>query len=189
MNPTIATMPEVAPASWAGEEPLYEVVNGQRKELPPMGAYEGRVATLLVVALGHFVESQDLGRMTSEVLFNLAPIKKQRRPDAAFVSYARWAKTRPMVLANAWDVVPDLAVEVVSPTDAMVEVLEKVREYFQSGVQLVWLVLPSERMIYVYQTLTQIRVLTHADVLEGGAIIPGFQFPVAALFTDAPQPS
>jgi len=127
--------------------------------------------------------------MASEVLFNLAPIKKQRRPDAAFVSYQRWAKTRPMVNANAWDVVPDLAVEVVSPTDAMVEVLAKVREYFQSGVPLVWLVLPSERMIYVYQTLTQIRVLTHADMLEGGAIIPGFQFPVASLFTDAPQPS
>ena len=153
-----------------------------------MGAYEGRVATLLVVALGHFVESQDLGRMACEVLFNLAPIKKQRRPDAAFVSYQRWAKTRPMIHANAWDVVPDLAVEVVSPTDAMIEVMEKVREYFQAGAQLVWLVLPSERLIHVFQSLTQIQVLTHADTLSGGAVVPGFQFPIASLFADAPPP-
>jgi Uma2 family endonuclease len=189
MNPTTATMPEVAPANGLDTEALYEVIDGQRKELPPMGVYETRVASLLDQRLGPFTDAQDLGRVVTEMLFNLAPINKQRRPDVAFVSYQRWKKAVPMPATNAWDVVPELAIEVVSPTDRMVEVLEKVREYFQAGAQLVWLVLPSERLIYVYQSPTQIQVLTHADTLSGGAIVPGFQFPVASLFTEAPQSS
>jgi Uma2 family endonuclease len=188
MNPTVSTMPEVAPANGLDTEALYEVIDGQRKELPPMGAYETNVASLLGQDLGSFVRTQNLGRVVVEMLFHLAPVKKQRRPDVALVSYQRWKKATPVPHANAWEVVPELAVEVVSPTDAMVEVLAKIREYFHAGSQLVWLVLPSERQIYVYHSPTQIQVLTHADTLSGEAIVPGFQIPVATLFEDMPPP-
>ena len=56
---------------------------------------------------------------------------------------------------NAWDVAPDLAVEVVSPTDRAEELAEKIAEYFQAGVRLVWVVYPVFRLIHVYESLTK----------------------------------
>ena len=89
---------------------------------------------------------------------------------------------------NAWDVAPDLAVEVVSPTDLAEELMDKVAEYFQAGVRLVWVVYPRLRLIHVYESLTQVRGLTAADELDGGAVLPGFRTPVAALFPEAAPP-
>ena len=188
MNPTALTMPEAAPANGACDEPLYEVVDGQRKKLPPMGASQTNIANVLLGFLIPFARAQNLGRVRGEMLFNFAAVNKQRRPDVAFVSYQRWPKAEPVPDTNAWDVVPELAVEVISPTETMVEVLAKVREYFHVGAQLVWLVLSSERLGYVYHSPTQIQVLTHADTLSGEAVVPGFQMPVATLFEDMPPP-
>ena len=82
-----------------------------------MSAYASRVASLIVRRVGNFAETKDLGVAVTETLFRLAlPVDRNRRPDVAFVSFERWPKDRPMVYRdNAWDVVPDLAVEVVSP--------------------------------------------------------------------------
>ncbi len=77
---------------------------------------------------------------------------------------------------NAWDVVPDLAVEVTSPTDFAEDQLQKVAEYFQAGVRLVWVVYPDQRCIHVYEAWNRIRVVTEADTLDGGVVLPGFRF-------------
>ena len=69
---------------------------------------------------------------------------------------------------NAWDVVPDLAVEVISPHNPAEESVQKIREYFEAGVILVWVVYPEERQVYVYESPKQIRVLTGDDTLDGG---------------------
>jgi Uma2 family endonuclease len=87
--------------------------------------------------------------------------------------------------ANAWDVVPNLAIEVVSPTDSVEELEQKIAEYFRSGVQLVWVVHPTRSKIHVYDSTTQIRVLSRNDVLDGGTVVPGFRLPLAELFTEA----
>lgn len=68
---------------------LYEVVNGQRVELPPMGAYETLIASALLCYLHPFCHKRKLGRAVNEMLFDLARIGQQRRPDVAFVSYKR----------------------------------------------------------------------------------------------------
>ena len=86
---------------------------------------------------------------------------------------------------EAWDVVPDLAFEVVSPTDYAEDLLVKVDEYFRAGVRLVWVVYPSLRLIHVYESMTRIRVLTAADKLDGGNVLSGFRVAVAALFPEA----
>ncbi len=139
---------------------LYEVVDGKRVELPPMGAREIYLTTDLAGFLWSFVRSQRLGRVVTEMLFLLdADLHLQRRPDVAFVSYARWPRERPVPAAAAWEVVPNLAVEVVSPTNTAFEVLDKVREYFQTGVQRVWVVYPHVEQVYVYSSPASIRVI------------------------------
>jgi Uma2 family endonuclease len=60
--------------------------------------------------------------------------------------------------------------------------LQKIGEYFQAGVQLVWVVYPQQRLVYVYETPTRVRILATDDTLDGGAVLPGFQLRVDSLF-------
>jgi Uma2 family endonuclease len=153
-----------------------------------MGAYEISIANLLQERVAPHARTHKLGRPFCEMLFDLAPLIRQRRPDFAFVSYQRWAANVPVPRTNAWKVIPDLAVEVVSPYDLMLDVLQKVREYFEVGVRLVWLILPTERMVYVYRSPTNISVVSLNESLDGADVLPGFQMPLKDLFEDAPPP-
>ena len=152
-----------------------------------MSAYSSIVGFLLGVELSVFGRAHTLGRAVTEVLFSL-PINgaRNRRPDAAFVRFQRWAADRPIPLTgNAWDVVPNLAVEVVSPHDLVEELMAKIQEYFQAGVELVWVVYPQQRTVHVYQSLTSVHVRTATDELDGGTVLPGFRLTVASLFPQA----
>jgi Uma2 family endonuclease len=164
-------------------EVLYEVIDGQRVELPPMGARESHLASTLITFLGAFALAQRLGRVESEMLFKIDPAADlDRRPDVAFVSYQRWPRQRPVPSTAAWSVVPNLAVEVVSPTNTAPEVLRKVRDYFRAGTQRVWVVYPDEEQVYVYSSPTSIRVLERSGELDGEEVLPGFRLALSELF-------
>lgn len=165
----------------------YEIIDGIKVGLPPMSTRASRIATRLVRRLGNFAEDADLGEVHSEMLFKLPLAKdRSRKPDVAFVSYARWAKDRDVSDANAWDVLPELCVEVVSPTDRAEDVREKTEEYLRAGVSLVWVVYPRIQVVDVYEPGGVIRTLRRADALDGGPVLPGFTLPLAGLF---PQPA
>jgi Uma2 family endonuclease len=169
----------------ANGDVLYEVVNGQHVELPPMGAFESSLASELHAFVHQCAKSKGLGRAVMEVLFLLsASAGLRRRPDVAFVSYERWPRRRRVPRQEAWDVVPELAVEVVSATNTAEEILAKVREYFQAGSKRVWVVYPAEEQVYVYQSPTQNRILARGDDLDGEDILPGFRLPLAELFEE-----
>jgi Uma2 family endonuclease len=183
---SITTLEPVAePLPLTQSEALYEVVNGRRLELPPMGAFPTRVASILDQNLGPYVKAKRLGRVDVEMLYRLDEAGDlERRPDVAFVSYQRWPRDRPVPEDAAWDVIPDLAVEVVSPTDRAEASLDKVREYFEAGVRVVWVIYPKLRVVHVFESFTRIRVLTGADDLDGGAFVPGFRLSLTTLFED-----
>src|SRR5262245_36311892 len=114
-----------------------------------MGAIAGLLATFLSRHLNHHGEQHALGVPTSEVLFRLAPEGPARRPDVAFVTYDRWPyRTLPEGDPPALDVIPNLAVEVISPTNTAIEVIDKIRDYFFAGVDLVWVIYPQQRLAY-----------------------------------------
>lgn len=182
MTPTTLVQPAPAVQPGNGDEPLYEVINGRKVELPPMGIFQIDIANILHYHLSIPVETGKLGRVRLEALFALPGIEKQRRPDLAFVSYARWARLRPFPRGDAWPVSPELAVEVVSPSNFADDLILKVHDYFQTGTQQVWVVWPSVKQVYVYESPTQARILTIADELTGGSVVPDFRLPVAALF-------
>ncbi len=173
-----------------GDDELYEIINGIRVRTPPMAAIAVWTASELARHLGNFAVAK-LGRTVTEMLFHLpAPIDRDRRPDVAFVSYQRWAKNRQIPgTGNAWDVVPNLATEVVSPTDKVDDLEEKIAEYFQAGVQLVWVVFPQFKKIHVYSSLTQISMLSKGDTLDAGTIVPGFRLALTELFPDMTEPA
>ena len=165
------------------DEPLYEVVDGQSLDLPPMSAYAMWLASRLHGLLWPYAEDHGLGTSITEMLFILdAQRDLRRRPDVAFVSTQRWPLERALPVSGDWEVVPDLAVEIISPNDVFKDVLAKVREYFHYGVRLVWVIAPEEELIYVYESSTQVRIVSVGDELTGGDVVTGFRLPVARLF-------
>jgi Uma2 family endonuclease len=168
------------------DEPLFEIVDGQKVEMPPMSYFSTLLGSHLFGELWVFLKQHDMGHAANETIFHLpSPVNRNRRPDLAFVSYARWPKEREKDKAkNAWDVVPNLVGEIVSPNDDAKELMDKLDDYFKCGVELVWVIYPELAMVYVYTSLTQVHGLTRNDVLEGGKVLQGFQLPLKDLFTE-----
>ena len=178
-----------APVTAPDDRERYEIIDGQRVEIPPMSAFASRIASRLVVRINMFALQHNLGEAVTDTLFVLPlPKSRNRRPDGAIVSHHRWPKGQPQrIRDNAWDVVPDLAIEVVSPTDYAEDVMEKVDEYFRAGVALVWVVYPGRRLLHVYESLTRVRGLTANDDLDGGDVLPGFRLPLTDIFPEVTE--
>lgn len=176
----------------AGEkEPdfLHEVVDGRIVE-KRMGAYECWFASVIFGALDSFVKVNALGRVVQEMIFDLRPqLDRERRPDVAFVSSERWARDRRVPRARSWAVIPDLAIEVVSRTNTVDEVAEKLEEYFQVGVRQVWVVYPIQAKVYVYSSTTSVRIFARGDELDGDPVLPGLRVSVSELFDEAGEPA
>jgi Uma2 family endonuclease len=189
-----AALLEDAPATVAAtdSDALYEEIDGRRVEMPPMSTYATQVTNRLTRRMGEYAESHGLGEVFGEMLFklSLAGRTRNRRPDVAFVSYQRWPRERPVdPVGNAWEVVPELMVEVVSPTDLADELLEKVLEYFEAGAKAVWVIYPVARYALVYDSPKQVRGLTAQDALDGGMALPGFTLPLTTLFGPPTSPT
>jgi Uma2 family endonuclease len=165
-------------------EHLYEIINGQRVELLPMSILATRVASNIHAHLSYHLFANPVGEALMEALFHLPlPVDRNRRPDVAFVSAKAIAETPSQLGSdNAWAVLPDLMVEVVSPHDIAEEIVEKINEYFAAGTKLVWIVYPTQRLIYVYESPRKVSIIGESDELNGGGVLPEFRIRIAALF-------
>ena len=148
-----------------------------------MSVYSTWITSRLSYRLGPFAEQQRLGTVVTENLFILdAESDLRRRPDLAYVSAERWPLDREIPREGDWEVIPDLAVEVISPSELFEDTIGKVAEYFRFGVRQVWLVLPREEQVYIYDSPTSVRILGSSQELDGGNLLPGFRLPLAHLF-------
>jgi len=173
----------------------YEVVNGQIVEIPPMSAFSGEVANRIRDELAIYARNSRRGRTRSDMIFHV-PLPedptRNRAPDVAFISFERWPESQQIPYrGNPLDIVPNLVVEVASPTDDAEDLLSKTHEYLRAGVELVWVVFPRLRQIYVYTSVgTAPQLFTETDSLDGGSVLPGFSMPIAGLFpipSDSPD--
>jgi len=81
-----------------------------------------------------------------------------------------------------WELSPDLAVEVVSPTDSAAHIQAKVQEYLEAGTRLVWVVYPRTQTVVVYRPSGEALVLGEEDMLTGEDVLPGFACRVGDIF-------
>jgi Uma2 family endonuclease len=178
VKPVTARMLESMPQ----EDHRVELVRGEVISMPPAGYEHGEIAGYILVRLGGFVLQHRLGKVyAAETGFVLARDPDTvRAPDAAFVTAERSAAQKRR--RGFFDGAPDLAVEVVSPDDADEAVQAKVLDYLQAGARMVWVIRPQTRTITTYRSLTQIRLLTEADTLDGEDLLPGFSLPVREIF-------
>lgn len=164
-------------------ETLYEVVDGTIVELPAMGTPQELTAGILHLRLGSYVDTAKSGRVVVETLFDfVAQIRRKRRPDVAYVSSQRWPRPQPVPDQDGWTVVPELAVEVISPSNTWNEITDKIHEYFEVGVQRVWVVSTAKKQVHIYSSPTSIEILSHNQDLADEELFPGFKLPLADLF-------
>jgi len=150
----------------------YELVDGQIR-VSPAGFRHGRICMLLATRLCTFVEERRLGYVFDSSTGFRLPGGNVRLPDVAFVAKGRLADEQ--VPEGFGDLAPDLAVEVLSPSDRSRDILDKVGEYLQAGVPLVWVIDPTRRTAAVYKSLTDVRRLGPEDSLDGEDVLPGFR--------------
>ena len=100
------------------------------------------------------------------------------KPDVAFVSADRLPESR----EKGSPIPPDLAVEVVSPTDKHYAVPEKALAYLKAGTRLVWVIEPVAKTVMIYRSETDFTLLTSQDTLTGEDVVEGFTCPVEQLF-------
>ena len=179
--------PPTAIAPTIPDDMLYEVVDGQVVE-QKMSARETEIASILVGLLTPYLRTNRLGKVVGEMLFRITPENDlRRRPDVAFVSHARWPFNRRVPNVPVWDMVPDLAIEVIGESNSAYEVLEKIHEFFAAGVSRVLGRLSQSGRGVSVHLANPIQVLKIGQELDGGDLLPGFHLPVAALFEDDPE--
>jgi Uma2 family endonuclease len=160
----------------------YELVEGRLRKMTPAGSLHGVVGMRLASAVLAHVDHNQLGVVfAADTGFKLATNPDTvRAPDIAFVARERIPAAG--IPTAYWPGAPDLAVEVLSPTDVRSEIDEKIDEYLRSGVRLVWFVNPFERRVTVHRRGKRPLVLEGHDSVDGGDVLPGFRYPIARLF-------
>ena len=155
----------------------YEYVKGKLIPMAPPTMEHGEISMNLSFLLSLHVRENQLGRLyPADTDFKLND--RLVKPDVAFVSTARLPENR----RQGSPVPPDLAVEVLSPTDIQYRVIEKAFAYLDSGTRLVWVIEPVGKTVTVYRSQRDIKTLTFEDALTGEDVVEGFSCQVAQLF-------
>lgn len=144
----------------------------------------GKIASWMGNLFGSFIEGHALGEsfgVATGFILTRNP-DTVRAPDFAFIAKERLALISE--LDEFLAIPPDLAVEIVSPYDRWTKIEEKVQDYLRAGVRLVWVINPKTKTIHVYRSYSEVAVLTIADQLEGGEVLPGFSMAVAKIFSE-----
>lgn len=160
--------------------PYCELIDGVLVE-KALGFYESRVAVILGHYLEDYLETNDIGFTLGEGGMMRIRFGQVRIPDVSFYYWSRFPN-REMGVEQILNCVPDLAVEVLSPSNTPEEMLRKRREYFEGGAKLVWIVDPEQKTVEVFTAVDQSTVLTEDQVLEGGDVLPGFKLSIAKWF-------
>jgi Uma2 family endonuclease len=164
-----------------GEEGEFcELVDGELVKMSPSFLPEARVVRTVQRLLDNFVYPRQLGEIFGPDLgYELTP-HRVRAPDVSFVSAEKLAAYgNPEEFAK---LVPDLVVEVISPEVKYGYLQRKIRDYFEAGIRLLWIVDPEMQTVTVYHSPYDPRVLTVAETLSGEDVLAGFSCQVAELF-------
>lgn len=168
---------------------IVELVEGEIIEMSKPSGLHGQITFLLSLKIGNFVVENGLGIVTAaDTGFIL-----ERNPDGgdtvrgldiAFLSSANAPAVLPDHLV---DVAPDLAVEIISPSNRVTDMHRKIRQLLAAGTALVWIVHPETRTVEAH-TRSGAATLEEDDLLSGGDVLPGFEIPVREIFP-APETS
>ena len=159
-----------------------ELVRGELRVTPPAGGPHGVAGANLVFLLTVHVREHGLGRVFGDGIgYELVRLPRTVRvPDASFVRTERLPQDGigPGLLKLA----PDLAIEVLSPSETASELEEKLDDYLVSGTPLIWVIDPVRCTVMIVSGDAPVRWLREGDMLDGGNVVPGFTCAVTEIF-------
>lgn len=158
----------------------FEYVDGKLEKKSMPNAKHSGIATRLGAEIWYYLKKNKIGRIYNEAHFQIGEDK--RIPDVAFVANERIPEDGEP--EKFWDFAPDLAVEIVSPTDFYQDVLDKIDNYFEAGVLEVWLINPEKENLTVYFSFEKTKVLSKKDTLTSEKILPKFKLKLSEIFID-----
>jgi Uma2 family endonuclease len=158
-----------------------ELVRGELRVTPHPGGRHGAVTTAIAVALTAHVRSLRLGTVFMDASFELMALPRTvRAPDVAFVRAERLA---PGAIDDGFvKITPDLAVEVLSPSERASRLDEKLDDYRAVGIPLIWVIDPRRRTAMIIEMSAPVRWLRSGDTLDGGSVLVDFRHPLDELF-------
>lgn len=183
--PADARITATAFLTHAAAEGPSELVHGAVRILAPAGGRHAGIARNIFVAIHTYVTPRGLGEVFTDGAGFALPHRDDtvRSPDAAFVRAGRLPVDE---LPDGWlALAPDLAVEVLSPSERHSEVMEKLDDYFAGGTTLAWVVDPRRRGVEVHTADRVVRWVAYRDTLDGAPVLPEFSIPVTNLFVGA----
>ena len=154
----------------------YEYVKGELVPMSPATRVHSKISINVILHLAPHVRENQLGEVHVEATFQVG--ERALKPDVAFVSTSRLDGDE----NTGFPIPPDLAIEVVSPTDVQWRVVDKAFAYLNAGTRLVWVLDPRSKTVTVYRSERDIALLTYEETLTGEDVVPGFTCPVSQLF-------
>ena len=159
---------------------LCELIDGVLVE-KTVGYKDSLIAVEIMYLMRGFLEKHDLGIVLGEAgTLRILP-RQVRIPDVCFISWDRFPN-RQLPPEPIPDLVPDLAIEVLSKWNTEKEMQRKLRDYFTAGVRLVWYIDPRTRSAKSYTAENQFVELTESQSISGGEVLPGFELSLRELF-------
>ena len=157
----------------------YELVDGEIL-MSPCGMRGSEVAAKILGLIYTYLSEHSIGKVYTPDVGIQFPSGNVRSPDVTYVSNAKLPGGRSPKTFG--EVIPDLAVEVLSPSDSMRELGRKIGEFLENGVPLVWLVDPERETVTIYRSLSDTEQLTAADRITAEPILPGFSADIRLFF-------
>ena len=149
-----------------------------------MGQGESGIAGWIMQRLMAYVDPRDLGYFIPEAGMTRLRPGIVRAPDLSFI---RWDRVNGQIdMARIRELMPDLAVEVISADNTKAEIDRKIGEYFLAGIEAVWVVDPFRRVFVIHTTPEDFVTLAETDTLEGGPVFPGLDLPLSKIFERVP---
>ena len=157
----------------------YELVDGEIL-VSPAGMWHSEIGGQILHLLKQVVDNTQAGRVYAADVGIVLPNGNVRSPDVCFVRQEKLPDGKSP--ESFGEVIPDLVVEVLSPNDRMRQVADKIGEFLDCGVPLVWLVDPKTRTVTVYRSLSDTMHLTEDDAITADDVLPGFSVQVSEFF-------
>ncbi len=162
------------------DEFRYELVRGELVETPPAGSEHGGIATVILGHLYLYIRRQGAGKaLSTDTGYRLAE-DHVLAPDASFISESRIPASGLPV--GFFPGAPDMAVEVISPSERELHISQKIEDYLHYGCKMVVVVRPRTRSVEVHRPRHEMLTLMPGDVLDGGDAVPGWQVAISEIF-------
>ncbi len=162
---------------------LHEVVAGELVMSPKNNWFHGRICTRLLIAIGNFVTAHRLGAVLDSSTGFWMSNRNCRAPDVSFVPKERLVELGFKPDARTFfPGAPDLAIEVLSENNTRMDIDGRLKDFFQSGTRIAWVVDVDNQRVEVCYSPTDRKRIGPGGFLDGEHLLPGFSFPVADLF-------